>query len=81
METTSKHATTEFLSKIPNRNKISNKDFNLFEKETWTPLNKIIKPVNSQTRNKSPGNDGLKAVFYKHFLNGRAPVLLHVYDS
>ena len=35
--------------------------------------------------NKSPGNDVLKAVFYKHFYkhfsNELAPVLLDVYDS
>ena len=31
--------------------------------------------------NKSPGNDALKAVFYKHFSNKLAPVLLDVYDS
>ena len=33
-ETTSKAATTKFLSKIPSRKKISNEDFNLFEEET-----------------------------------------------
>ena len=32
-KTTSKAATTEFL-KIPNRKKISNEDFSLFEEET-----------------------------------------------
>ena len=36
---------------------------------------------NSQTNNKSPGNDGLKAKFCKHFSNELAPVLLDVYDS
>ena len=36
---------------------------------------------NSQTSKKSQGNDGLKAVFYKHFSNELAPVLLDVYDS
>ena len=46
-----------------------------------TPLDKIIKSINSQTSNTSPGNDGLKAVFYKHFSNELAPVLLDVYDS
>ena len=33
-ETTSKAATTEFISKIPNRKKICNEDFNLCEGET-----------------------------------------------
>ena len=33
-ETTSKAATAEFLSKVPNRTKISNEDFNLCEEET-----------------------------------------------
>ena len=33
-ETSSKAAATVFLSKIPNRKKISNEDFNLCEKET-----------------------------------------------
>ena len=40
-----------------------------------------MKSINSQTSNTSPGNDGLKAVFYKHFSNELAPVLLDVYDS
>ena len=44
-------------------------------------LNKIIKSVNSQINNKSLGDDGLKIVFYKHFPNELAPVLLDVYDS
>ena len=78
-ERTSKAATNEFLSKIPNRKKISKKDFNLCEAET--PLVEIIKSINSQTNNKSPSHDGLKAVFYKHFSNELAPILLDVYDS
>ena len=56
-----------------------NEDFTLCERETY--LDKIIKSINSQINNKSPGNDGLKAVFYKHFSNELAPVLLDVYDS
>ena len=76
-ETTSKAATTEFLSKIPNRKKISNKDFNLSGAET--SLDEIIKSMNSQTNNKFPGNDGLKAVFYKRFSNELALVLLDIY--
>ena len=78
-ETTCKAATVEFLSKIPNRKKISNEDFNHCEAETY--LDEVIKSINSQTNNKSPDNNGLKAVFYKHFSNKLAPVLLDVYDS
>ena len=58
----SKAANTEFLSKIPNRKKISNEDFNLCEEET--SLDEIIKSnINYQTSNIPPGNDGFKAVF------------------
>ena len=46
-----------------------------------TSLDEIIKSINSETNNKSPGNDGLTAEFYKHFSNELAPVLLDVYDS
>ena len=60
-------------SKIPKRKKISDEDFNLCEAET--SLNEIIKSINY------PGNDGLKAVFHKHFSNELAPVFLDVYDS
>ena len=42
-ETTSKAATTEFLSKIPNRKKISNEDFNLCKTET--SLDEIMKSI------------------------------------
>ena len=40
-----------------------------------------MKSITSQTSNRSPANDGLKAVFYKHFSNELAPMLLDVYDS
>ena len=40
-----------------------------------------IKSINSQTNNKFPNNDGLKAVFYKYFSNELAPVFLDVYES
>ena len=76
---TSKAATTEFVCKIPNRNKISNEHCNLFEAEI--SLDEIIKSINSETNNKPPGNDGLTAEFYRHFSNELAPVLLGVYDS
>ena len=36
--------------------------------------------MNSETNNKSPGNDGFTAEFYKHYSNELAPVLLDVYD-
>ena len=42
----------------------------------------IIKSINFQTSNNTaPGNDGLKAVFYKHFSNKLVPALLDVHDS
>ena len=37
--------------------------------------------MNSETNDKSSGNDGLTAEFYKQFSNELAPVLLDVYDS
>ena len=77
-ETTSKAATTEFLSKIPNRKKMSNENFNLCEAET--SLDEIIKSINSPKNNKSPGNDSLEAVFQKHFSDELAPALLNVYE-
>ena len=72
-------ATTEFVSKIPNRNKIFNEHFNLCEAEI--SLDEIIKSINSETNDNSPGNDGLTEKFCKHFLNELASVLLDVYDS
>ena len=45
-EATSKAATTEFLRKIPNRKKLSNKDFNLCNTET--SLDDIIKSILKQ---------------------------------
>ena len=76
---TSTVATTEFLSKIPNRKKIFNEHFNLCEAKI--SLDEITKYINSETNNKSPGNDDLTAEFYKHFSNELAPALLDVYDS
>ena len=37
--------------------------------------------MNSETNNKSPGNESLRAEFYKHFSNELAPVILDVYNS
>ena len=73
-EITSKTATTKILSKIPNRKKISNGQFNLCE--TKISLDKVIKSINSQ-KNKSPC---FTAEFFKHFSNELAPVILDVYD-
>ena len=67
-----------FLAKFLTK-KISNKGFNLCEVEI--SLDEIIKLINSQTNNKSQGNDGFKVIFYKHFSNELAPVLLDVYYS
>ena len=71
-ETTFKAATTEFLSKIPTRKKISNKQFNLCEAKT--SLDDIAKCINSEI-NESPDNDGLTAEIYKRFSNEVTPVL------
>ena len=76
---TSTAATTEFLSKILNRKKISNEHFNLCEAEI--SLDEITKSINCETNNKSPGNDSLTAEFYKHFSNELTPALLDLYDS
>ena len=76
---TSTAATTEFVWEIPNRKKISNEHFNLCEAEI--SLDEIKKSINSETKNKPPGNDGLTIEFYKHISNELASVLLDVYDS
>ena len=47
------------LCNISNRKKISNENFDL--KEAEMSLYEIIKSINSETNNKSPGNDGLTA--------------------
>ena len=60
-------ATTEFVCKIPNRRKIYNEHFNLCEAEI--SLYEIIKSINSETKNKPPGNDGFTAEFYRHLYN------------
>ena len=56
-----------------------NEHFNLCEAEI--SLDEIINFINSETNNKSPGNDSLSAEFYKHFSNNLAVALLDVYDS
>ena len=44
-------------------------------------LEKVIKSINSQTHNKSPGNYGLTAEVHKHFSNELSPILLYFYQS
>ena len=78
-ERTSKAATAEFLSKIPNIKKKSNEQFNLCEAKI--SLAEIIKSISSQINHKYAGNDGLTTEFYKHISNEIALVLLDVYDS
>ena len=46
-----------------------------------TSLEEYIKSVNSKANNKSPGDDGIEAEFYKHFSNELVPVPLDVYES
>ena len=53
-----------FLAKFQTKKEISNEECNLCEAKI--SLDEII---NSQTNNKSPGNYGLIAEFYKYFLN------------
>ena len=77
-ETTSKAVTTVFISKIPNKKKISNEQFKLCEANI--SLDDIIKSINFQANNKSPGY-GLAAEFHKYFSNELAPVFLDAYDS
>ena len=59
--------TTEFLSKISNKQKISNEQCNLCGPNI--SLDKILRSANSPTNYKSSGNDGLTGIFYKHFSN------------
>ena len=75
----SQSAINELLNKIPINKKISNEHFRLCEAEI--SLDEILNAINSQKNNKSPGNDGITAEFYKHFSNEIAPILLEVYDS
>ena len=74
-----KSAMNEFLIRILNHKKISNEHFKLFEAEI--SLDEITEAINSQKNNRCPGNDGLSAEFYKHFVNELAPILLDVYTS
>ena len=76
IEKVSKSAINELLNKVSINKKISNEHFRLCEVEI--SLDEIIEAINSQQNNKSPGNDGLTAEFYKHFSNELAPILLEV---
>ena len=72
-------ATIEFLSKITNRTKIFNEHFNLCKAKIFSE--EIVKSINSETNNKSLGNNGLTADFYKYFPNELTPVLIDVHES
>ena len=77
----SRSAINELLNKIPNHKKISHEYFNLCG-EAEISLDKIIEAINSQKKNnKSPGNDGLSAEFYKRFSSELTPILIDVYGS
>ena len=78
-ENVSRDAIDELLHKIPIKKQISREHFDLCEAEI--SLDEIYKAIDSQKNNKSPGNDGLTAEFYKHFSKDLAPILLEVYDS
>ena len=75
----SRDAIDELLNKIPISKKNIKWILNLCEAEI--SLDEIIEAINSQKNNKSPGNDGLTAEFYKHFSSDIAPMLLDVYNS
>ena len=47
----------------------------------WNILDETTKSINSQTNNKSPGNDGLTAEFYKRFSDELSLILLNVYET
>ena len=64
-EKISQPAIKELLNKIPINKNISNEHFRLCEAEI--SLEEILNAINSQKNNKSPGNDGITAEFYKHF--------------
>ena len=68
-----------WISKIPNRKKVFNEQFNF--SETKISLDEIIKSINSQTYNKSPCNNGFVPESYKRLSNELASVLLDVYES
>ena len=65
-QTTSKTATFELFGQTSNREKNPNEKFHLCE--ATISLEAVIKPVNFQANNKSPGNYGLTAELYKRFL-------------
>ena len=74
-ETTSKAATTKFLSKNPNRKKISNEQLNVCETKIY--FDEIKKSINFRANNL---NDALTREFYKYFPKDLAPVLLDLYN-
>ena len=74
----SKSAINKLLNKIPLNKKISKEHFFLCEAEMF--LDEIVKAINAYKNNKSPGNDGTTAEFYKHFANELALILVEVYD-
>ena len=57
---------------------MSNEQFHHCEANIF--LEKVAKSINSQTYNKSRGNDNLTAEFYKNFSNELSPTLLDVYQ-
>ena len=66
-------------SQYLNIKKMFNEHLHICEAEISS--DEIIKSINSETNNKSPGNNRLRAHFSKHFLNELAHVLLGVYNS
>ena len=58
---------------------VSNEQINLCEANI--SLDEILKSIDSQKYDKSPGNDGFTAEFYKHFSGKLPPLFFFVFNS
>ena len=72
-ETNAQNCNCWTFSKTYYKKKISNKQFHHCEANIY--LEKVTKPINSQTNIKSSGNDSLTAKLYKRISNELSPIL------